>query len=93
MPRFNRSRKRSWCRKQNPSLQGNDGSRKLCAKPQVHYISEEVGYEQIRGHVLQRGADGKCYQWFVADGAIEEQQAITAIKEVQSCQAEATTTK
>ena len=54
MPRFNRSRKRSWCRKQNPSLQGNDGSRKLCAKPQVHYISEEVGYEQIRGHVRQR---------------------------------------
>jgi len=45
------------------------------------------------GSVYVIGADGKCYQWFVADGAIEEQQAITAIKEVQSCQAEATTTK
>ena len=44
------------------------------------------------GSVYVIGADGN-YQWFVADGAIEEQQAITAIKEVQSCQAEATTTK
>jgi len=42
---------------------------------------------------LRHWSGRKCYQWFVADGAIEEQQAITAIKEVQSCQAEATTTK
>jgi hypothetical protein len=36
------------------------------------------------GSVYVIGADGKFYQWFVADGAIEEQQATTAIKEVQS---------